>query len=514
MKHAQRPFGLTGSQQVCVVGAGIAGLTAATLLAVAGAQVTLIDKADACGGKARSYVRAGYRFNYGPSTFTLLHLFHNVIAAAGLPPDTLVTAPLVVNHRNHFADGNTIDSVTDSDRMRAQIARVAPHDERHWQPYLADADRLLRLSGTFFRRSLSKRGDYLSPTLLAALLRVHPLTTLSTLHARHFQDERIRMMLDRYATYVGGRPEATAATLAMIAAIEYGLGVHHIVGGGAGLVAALEQAARHAGVDIRLRTTAERVVHQGGRVAGIIANDDQLPADAVVLTADALGEGLRMAGDALSARYRRTLAQLPLSLSGFAMLLGAARQWPHLHHHNVFFPPRYANEFASIFDCQALAEAPTMYVCWSGYSEPGTAPPGGSNLFVLVNAPAARPRLAIDAQAWRAYGDRIIELLEQRAHLSGLASSLQARIDVTPADLRDDTGAADGAIYGPSPHGVQGFLRPRIRPPGAIGLYFAGGTVHPGGGTPMAAISAWLAARLVARQLGLSEIADILQPIF
>ncbi|MCY0869518.1 MAG: phytoene desaturase family protein, partial [Firmicutes bacterium] len=404
MIHAGRARAQSGERRVCVVGGGIAGLTAATLLAAAGANVTLIEQGDAPGGKARAYVRAGYRFNYGPSTFTLVHLFHNVIAAAGLPPHTLTTARLEVNHRNHFADGHSIDSVTDSERMKAEIARLSPRDAEQWQAYLADADRLLGLSGNFFRRALSDRSDYLSPALLSALLRVHPLMTLSALHARHFEDERIRMMLNRYATYIGGRPEATAATLAMIAAIEYRLGVHHISGGGAALVAALEKAARRTGADIRLRARAQRVVHRGGRVVGIIVDDAELPADAVIVTADSAGAGLRVAGDALTGRYRRTLAQLPLSLSGFAMLLGVARGWPHLQHHNVFFPPRYADEFHSIFDHQSLAEAPTIYVGWSGYSESEVAPAGSSNLFVLVNAPALVPGADLPPSAWRSYG--------------------------------------------------------------------------------------------------------------
>jgi len=487
---------------IAIIGGGIAGLFSGTLLALRGYDVTIFEKNESPGGKLWSYSEAGYHFDYGPSTLTMPWLFEALAKEVG--GDALRMLPyqrLSVLHRSVFDDGVTLDAVSDPHEMTAQICALDASDGQHWASFLADSKRLYNLATTqFFTRTFSRPSEFISWPLLRAVLATRPWQSLHAYHARFFQDSRILMMLDRYATYVGSSPYRTPATLGLIAHLEYDTGVYYLAGGTAQLIAALVYMAERAGARILTGASVTRIIARHHQVRGVEVAKEPFAFDHVLAATDS-GYAVRqlLNRDDQPKHLAHRHAHAEQSHAGFVLLLGVAKTFPQLAHHTVFYPRDYRQEFYHLFDHQTLNPDPTIYVCYTGHTEVRQAPDGATNLFVLINTPSFASDLPPDA--WDQYEDHVLSLLEDRCGLSGLRAALRVRRRITPADLAQRTNTPAGAIYGLSSNGLHAAL---IRPPmtikGLKGLTFTGGTTHPGGGTPMVAISARLAADLIATQ--------------
>jgi phytoene desaturase len=177
------------------------------------------------------------------------------------------------------------------------------------------------------------------------------------------------------------------------------------------------------------------------------------------------------------------------------MLVGTNRPFPELPHHAIFFPPDYAAEFRDILDRRVPPHDPTIYVCRATATDPGVAPPGCDNLFIMVNVPHLDGRTD-----WRTmagpYRDHIIEALRRRG--LDIADAIVVEDLWTPERIAAAYGAQQGAIYGfASNNRRAAFLRPPNRSDAVRNLYFAGGSTHPGGGIPLALLSGKIAADLI-----------------
>jgi phytoene desaturase len=262
------------------------------------------------------------------------------------------------------------------------------------------------------------------------------------------------------------------------------------------LARALERLARKLGVEIRIGAQVEQIVLRGGAARGVLLlGGELLDAAAVVVNADP-----RYAYERLIPAQRRTarrLARLEPSCSGFILLLGVDRTYPELAHHNIFFSGDYPAEFAAIFDKRVPAPDPTVYVCATSISDPGHAPAGHTNMFVLVNAPALSPRVSWAREA-ASYRDVVVQKLE-RMGLDRLREHIAYERIIAPDDLQARYNAPGGAIYGlASNQPWTAFLRPPLRARDQRRLYFVGGGTHPGGGIPLVLLSGRAVAERVA----------------
>lgn len=486
-------------KDIAIIGGGIGGLFAGTLLALRGHKVTIFEKNQTAGGKLWAYSEADYHFDYGPSTLTMPWLFQTLAREVGLDPDHLLPYQrLPILHRNVFADGVTVDAVSDTDEMAERIASLHSRDGQRWHAFLDDAKRLYELATThFFTRTFTRPSDYLSWPLLRALLATRPYQSLHTYHERYFHDPRVLMMLDRYATYVGSSPYQTPATLGLIAHVEYGTGSYYLPGGTTQLINALIQLAQKAGAKLQTEAHVTRILTHSGRIKGVQVHGEKLSFDHVLVAADHTYALSTLLGpeDHRDRRFYR-LQRAQKSHSGFALLLGVAKIFPQLAHHTVFYPAHYASEFEQLFASGQLLSDPTVYICHTGNTDQTRAPEGGSNLFVLVNTPSTATDLA--PETWARYEQYILTLLEDRCGLTGLRAALRVVQRVTPHALAVRTHTPDGAIYGLSSNSMrQALMRPPMTLRGLHGVTFTGGSTHPGGGTPMVAISARLAADLI-----------------
>ncbi len=486
-----------------IIGGGIGGLSCAIRLAGAGVRVTLLEQQATLGGKLQRVQLGSYQFDRGPSTITMLESFAKIFKSVGRHIDDYIHFyPLTPLARNVFADGHTVDLTTSIEAMQQQIAAFAPQDAANYPQFMAEARKLYAISKKAFLHQLMLGWhDKLKPSLAVSFLQIHPFTTLQKLLLRYFKHPNTLALFGRYATYVGSSPYEAPAIFAMMASLEAEEGIYGVYGGTYEIVCGLEKLAIELGVEIHKSCRVQRIIIEHKCATGVESSAGTFQADVVVANADALTVYATM----IEERHRpamsdKKIASYEPSLSGYVVLAGVNKVYPQLLHHNVYFPPNYEQEFKQLFKEKTPLTEPTIYICYNGHDDREVAPQDSSNLFILVNAPSLPESTGFQYNGpftesfSEQYGEHVLQMLEKRG-LNDLRSSLQVQATFTPVDLHQQTGAHRGAIYGISSNRAQQtFFRPGNRAQDIDNLWFVGGTTHPGGGTPIVALSGQLVA--------------------
>jgi phytoene desaturase len=484
--------------RLVVIGAGLGGLAAAARLAAAGHQVSVFDSAPTVGGKLGTLERDGFTFDTGPSLLTLpgelTRLFDDTGGPADLPLTAVDPACAYV-----FADGTEMTFPHDPAAVPAALDEaLGVGAGESWRRLHDRSRRLWKLVGEpVLRRPVTL------PALARMSLRpndlraVAPWRTLDTLAGQMFADPRMRMWLNRYATYSGSDPRRIPAVLSVTSFVEQEFGAWYVPGGLRRIVEAVAARCRELGVEIHTNSAVEAVLVSGGRASGVRVGGRTIAADTVVSNVDAavLYDRLLPAGAARTARRR--VRRSARSMAGFVLLLGLAGRTAGPAH-RVYFPRDYAAEFDAIFGRRPQPVAdPAVYV--HAPDDPALRPgDDAEGWFVMVNAPAHDPARGVD---WDEPGLRerytrhvLDELAERGADVRDRIRFVET---ITPADLERRTGSPGGAIYGTASHGARAALRrPANRSP-LRGLYLVGGSAHPGGGIPLVLMSADIVAGLI-----------------
>ena len=500
-----------GGTTIAIVGAGIGGLSAAIRLAAAGRRVVVYEQNAAAGGKMGQVEQDGFRWDTGPSVITMAGVFEDLFGAAGRRlGEYLELLPVEPLTRYFYPDGAVVDATRDLARMAQQIERLDAHDVEGYLDFLAYAARLHRITGPVFIYNQPPTPRSFLGVPPADMLRVDPWLTMDQAIRRRVRSPHLRQLLGRFATYVGASPYLAPATLSVIAHVELTGGVWYPRGGIYAIAAGMQRLACELGVEFHFNTPVaaiETVVAQGGvgrQVSGLRLGDGRsVAAQTVLANVDVTTVYSDLLGGEVAPRPRQRIQATETSCSGFVLLLGVEGQHPQLAHHNILFSRDYRAEFADIFTKGRPPQEPTVYVSVTAKSDPSHAPPGCENWFVLVNAPALGSEFDWETQT-AAYRELVLATLERFG--LPIRDKLRSEVLLTPHAIQRLTGAWRGALYGISSNqALNAFRRPHNRCPEVAGLYFAGGTTHPGGGVPMVTLSGKVAADLILQDQGASR---------
>ena len=493
-------------EKVLVIGAGMGGMCAAARLARAGYEVTVFESSDRHGGKCRTEWVGNYAFDTGPSLLTLPAVYRDFFQRTGDVMGRVVELQAVSPSFDYrFADGSAVRfaNLSRKETLSAIETSFGSSSAQEWDQIMLQAEAMWDVSREPFIESelrsvlsLLKR-----PTLLRDIRIIAPWKSLRDLKLK---DQRLRKILDRYATYSGSDPRVAPAVLASIAFVEEAFGAWHIKGGVGKLADAVYQRCLDRGVKFEFNVRVSQINHDGNSTTGItLADNRKIDSSIVVANADATAVYNKLiTGKVKKIRKERSnLAKADPSLAGFSLLLGLrpSERETGLSHHNIFFPENYDAEFVDIFDRKQPVADPTIYLC-APRDESMVKHPGHEAWFVLVNAPR-HDQGGADGFDWNdpdfnhKYAMQIIDSLEAR----GIA--IRDRLEVleirTPADLERTVSAPGGAIYGTSSNGARSaFMRAKNRSP-LKGLYCVGGSAHPGGGLPLVGLSAEIVAQAI-----------------
>ncbi len=504
-RKVSRRAGSPKAPSVAVVGAGLGGMAAAALLAKAGFEVDVYERLPYAGGKAASSRLGAYRFDTGPSLFTMPWVFKDFFAALGeRMEDRLRLIPLEPICKYFYPDGARLSSYADERRFGAELERAGVATAAQLSRYLKKGRSVWSVAGELFlKHSLHEASTYLSPSGLWSILRlpaIDPLRSLHEANAAAFSDPRAVQLFDRYATYNGSDPYKTPATMRIVPHVEYQWGGWAVEGGIVSVPRAIEAAARDAGARFHLASEVEAIItdEAGARAVGVRVGGENLPYGLVVSNADVLSTYRSLLGQPDAPEAKRYEALEPSS-SGLVFLWGIKRSFSELSSNNIFFSSDYRREFSRIFDEGIVPDDPTIYVNITSKTSPQDAPAGSENWFVLINVPrnAGQDWAVLAAQA----KERILARLSRELGRD-IAPLIEAERIISPADIERDTGSTYGSLYGiASNDRFSAFFRHANRSRRIRGLYFSGGSAHPGGGMPLALLSGTITAEL-ARKYG------------
>jgi len=488
-------------KKAAVVGAGIGGLSAALELRARGFDADLYDKNSYVGGKAGCEQREGFTFDTGPSLLTMPFVFEKLLERSGLDPaEELPVIKLDIICRYFFSDGTVLDAFSDRRRLLEEFGLKTSDSGERVGRFLDHCRKIYdSASGMFLFDTLENVPRIFREDPLKGIKTILDLDIFRTFHASHersFSDPKTIQLFDRYATYSGSDPYKLPATLNIVPHVEYGIGAYVPRKGIRAIPAALSAAAASSGVNIFTGAKVDRIIHDGVKVTGIEAGGRIKEYDIVVSNADVNTTYRDLLGGAssnMAARY----ARLEPSSSAIVFYWGIKGIFERLDVNNIFFSSDYRKEFAQIFDQGVCPEEPTVYVNITSKYCPSDAPEGCEAWFVLVNVPYDSGQdWAAEAASVKA---RALEVLRRRLGVD-VGSRIISEKVMTPADIYEKTLSNRGSIYGISSNSrMAAYNRQPNRSGDLKGLYFAGGSAHPGGGMPLVALSGMIASDLVEK---------------
>lgn len=480
------------NKKALVIGSGVAGLAAAIRLAVKGYDVAVYEKNSYPGGKLTSFEQSNFRFDAGPSLFTLPELVDELFHIANKNPrDYFNYKACEISCNYFFEDGQKLSFYADHNKLFQEINTKLKIDTSYLKKYLAKSKRIYESTEiAFLKQSLHDWKNYFSHAVVRCIKNIPYLnltTTMHTANEKELNHEKLVQIFDRYATYNGSNPYKAPGILNLIPHLELSLGSYFPKNGMHSITKALVRLAEDLGVKFNYNSEVEEISIQKNKVRGIIVGKNLIESSIVICNSDIKYTYTHLIKNS-SKKIRYTI-QEPSS-SGCIFYWGINNSFPELDLHNIIFSEDYRKEFETLFNDRNVSDDPTIYINITSKKEPNDAPLECENWFVMVNVPYN------NGQNWEEIRKKVRANIVQKINRVLNTSIEQFIITenyLDPIKIELNTSSFGGALYGASSNNrLAAFFRhPNFSR--TKGLFFCGGSVHPGGGIPLCLNSAEIA---------------------
>lgn len=479
-------------KKAIVIGSGIAGIAAAIRLRVKGYDVTVFEKNAYPGGKLTVVERDGFRFDAGPSVFTLPELVTELFALAGKSPDAYFNyLRHPISARYFWNDGTVFEAPGERD----SFIRAA-HEQFHvpvnqLESYFAASERKYRVTRpVFLEKSLHRMRNYFSLLYLRSYPKLLTLGIFKSLHRANEQavhHPKLVNIFDKFACYNGSDPYKTSGVMTLMPHLEITIGTYFPVGGMHSITTSLVQLSKDLGVEYHMEAPVDEITKSGKRVTGIRSQGQEHPADLVVCNADVWFAHKHL----LKSAKPPKAIHCERSSSVVVFYWGINRRFEQLDLHNLFFPENYRQEFDALFRDKVIPHEPSIYIHRSCEVVPTDAPEGCENWFVMLMVPSEPDQ--IDQTVVDQLRNFTIDKLNRTLD-TDLASHIVMEEVLDPQKIEQRTNSYKGALHGTSSNSIfSAFLRHSNFSDSYKNLLFVGGTSHPGGGIPLCLLSAKIA---------------------
>ncbi len=486
-------------KRIAVVGGGFGGLTAAAYLARQGWKVTLFEKNDQLGGRARVWNSGDFSFDMGPSWYLMPEVFDQFFADFGVDRrDYYTLYRLDPYYRVFFKPGEYVDISADRAAVEAVFEQLEPDGAAKLRRYLAQAEYKYNVAmQQFLYKEYRSIFQFLNWRLMTEGLKLNVFSRLDGFVERYFKDRRAKQILEYAMVFLGSSPRNAPALYSIMSHVDLNLGVFFPHGGMTSLVNGLARLLQQQGVEVRTEAPVERVVVQNGRAAGVEVRGERFPADAVLVNADyAWAETNLLDAEqrSYSQRYWNSRVMAPTM---FIVYLGLNRKLPQLVHHNLYFTDPWDDHFAAIFDKPRWPDTFSYYISCASFDDPSVAPREHENLFFLIPVAAG---LDDSDQIRRHWYEKVLTHFEQLIGERVRDSIVVERI-YSHRDFSADYNAFQGTALGISHTlGQTAVFRPSQRSRKVANLFYSGQYTHPGVGVPMTFIASKVICNAITQE--------------
>ena len=451
------------------------------------------------GGKLSEIEIEGYRFDAGPSLFTLPEQVDELFRLAGkIPEEHFEYDKLDVTCQYFWEDGTSLKAYADLHFFAEEVQRILGEpaasigEALQHSAFIYDS-----LSPLFMNRSLHKLDTWTNPRALKSYLRMGKLGIFSTMNEanrKQFSHPKLVQLFNRYATYNGSNPFETPATLNIIPHLEFNIGAFFPKKGMHDITMSLYKLSKELGVKYHFGQKVEKVLVENGEAIGVRVKSQDMFADLVVNNMDMVNAYKTVLKEE---KQPKLLLKQPKSSSALIFYWGIKRDFPELDLHNIFFSDNYPLEFEHIFKRGTIYDDPTVYVNITSTHKSDDAPAGCMNWFTMINVPNNQGQ---DWDKMIATAKRNILHKLNRILKTDVESLIEVEEILDPRTIESKTSSAQGALYGNSSNNkFAAFLRHANYSSSIKNLYFCGGSVHPGGGIPLCLLSAKIMSEMIER---------------
>ena len=477
------------SNKVIIIGAGVAGLATSARLAAKGFKVEVFEKADKPGGKLNAFTINGYRFDAGPSLFTMPQFVEELLKLNPSKDYQFKYNRLNTLCHYFFANGTRFNAPAHKEDFIKKASEIFNEDQKIIEEVLNHSHFIYKHTHKIFiENSLHKVSTYLKKGILGSILALPRIGTQESMHAyynRKLKSKELIQYFNRYATYNGSNPYKAPATLHVIPHIEHSFGAYLPHKGMRQIADTIFELAKDLGVKFYFNHSVEEIIIEKKQVKGIKSNHKFHEADFIVSNSD------------VYYTYRNLLPQIKApekilnqekSSSALIFYWGIKKEFNELGVHNIFFSSEYEKEFDHIFTQKDITHDPSVYIHITSKLLKQDAPQGSENWFVMINVPANY------GQDWKALIEQarknIINKINNALNIN-LEEYIECENILDPIKIDQTTSSHLGSLYGYSSNNkLSAFFRHSNFHSSIKGLYFCGGSVHPGGGIPMCLMSA------------------------